>query len=278
MIQLRSRLQKIDELKRQYRILLNRSRYRQQIENHVWTMAAELTSRFDLAPDDSDSLIKQQNKEGLLTAFDSVRHAPEKTLSVPFVVDTHAQALSVVSPEYTGHFRNLRAHWLNSTMVLANPVKVPFLMNQLIDGINAKRVPAFYWEECPDKQFQSCSRHPVMQAIETNYNLVAIHPFTDGNKRIARLITAWVLAKYGHIPLALYDRENYISGIENYFNTRHPHTFYKMMLDQMRLTYEKAITEANIINSIRVFQPRTLKKGKGPFNVKRFLQKQDQKQ
>lgn len=278
MIQLRSRLQKIDELKRQYRILLNRSRYRQQIENHVWTMAAELTSRFDLTPDDSDSLIKQQNKEGLLTAFNSVRCAPEKTLSVPFVVDTHAQALSVVSPEYTGHFRNLRAHWLNSTMVLANPVKVPFLMNQLIDGINAKRVPAFYWEECPDKQFQSCSRHPVMQAIETNYNLVAIHPFTDGNKRIARLITAWVLAKYGHIPLALYDRENYISGIENYFNTRHPHTFYKMMLDQMRLTYEKAITEANIINSIRVFQPRTLKKGKGPFNVKRFLQKQDQKQ
>ncbi len=278
MIQLKHSLQKIDEQKKQYRILLNRSRYRQQIENHVWTMAADLTSRFDLAPDESASLVQKQNKEGLLTAFDSVRRAPKNILSVPFVMDTHAQALSVVSPEHTGHFRNIRARWLNSTMILANSAKVPDLMYQLVDGINAKRVPAFYWDECPDKQFQSCSRHPVIQAIETNYNLVAIHPFTDGNKRIARLITAWVLAKYGHIPLAVYDRENYISGIENYFNTRHPHTFYKMMLDQMRLTYEKAIREAKIIDSIRVYQPRTLKKGKVPFNVKQFLQKQDQKQ
>ena len=211
-------------------------------------------------------------------AFETVRNRPKKELNVPFIMDTHSQALSVSGPEFTGYFRNVRAHWLNSTMVLANPAKVPYLMDRLVDGINMGRVPAFYWDEYPDAQFQSYSHHPVMQAIETNYNMVAIHPFTDGNKRIARLTTAWVLAKYGHIPLSVYDREDYISSIENYFNTRHPHEFYKVMFEQMRLSYEKAIREARIIDSIRVYTPKTVKKGKILPSVKQSLKKPDQRQ
>ena len=69
MMQLKRQLEKIDEQKRLYRILLNRSRYREKLEDRVWAMAADLTSRFDLIPDESAGVLQSKNKEGLLGAF-----------------------------------------------------------------------------------------------------------------------------------------------------------------------------------------------------------------
>lgn len=277
MIQLKRLLGKIDEQKKVYRILLNRSRFRKDLEDRIWTTAADLTSRFDVENPVASQQILKENKEGLLLAFNAVRRAPKKTLSIPFMVATHAQALEFANPNVIGHLRNMHARWLNSTMVLANPAKVPYLLDQLVDGINMKKVPAFYWDELPDRQFQMQAQHPIMQAIETNYNIVAIHPFSDGNKRAARLISAWVLDKYGHIPLSIYDRNNYISSIEDYFNTRRPHMFYQIMLDQMRQSYDHAICEARSLDGIQTYPPVYPPIRKKMINAKRSLPQQDRK-
>ncbi len=258
MIQLKRQLEKIEEQKKLYRILLNKSRFRKELEDAVWTTAANLTSQFDISEAATRS-VQENNKKGLLMAFDTIRNAPKNQLTVQFLMDTHAKALAYENPDATGYLRDMHARWLNSTMILANPAKVPYLLDQLIDGINAKHVPAFYWEEYPDEQFQKYARYPVMQSIETNYNTVAIHPFSDGNKRVSRLLSAWILDKYGHIPLSVYDRDEYISGIEDYLNTRRPHNFYQVMLDQMRQSYDKAICEARILDTIRVLPSKKCK-------------------
>jgi len=269
MIRLKEQLRKIDEQKRYYRILLNKSRFRHELETHIWAMAADLTSHFDLVP--SSGIEHQKTAEGLFMAFETVRQADKTQLSVPFVRDTHAQTLAFENPQAAGYLRNLRARWLNSTMIVANPAKVPYLLEQLVAGVNMGHVPAFYWDECPDRSFQQCARHPVMQAIETNYNVVAIHPFCDGNKRIARLISAWILDKYGHIPLSIYNRADYISSIENYFNTRRPHLLYQLMFEQMRQSYDYAICEARSLDRLKIYAPLKHCQTKKELNAKQFL-------
>ena len=264
MLKLGTQLEKIEQQKKAYKILLIKSRYRKALEDHLWREAAELASMFDAYADGVSPDKQKQNGSGLLDAFQMIRIAPKTVLDFPLIMDAHACVLAYSNPTQGGIFRRMRARWLNSVMILSNWEKVPYLMGNLVDGINQKRIPAFYWEECPDIHFQHFARNPVMQAIESNYNTVAIHPFSDGNKRVARLISAWILDKYGYIPLSIYDREGYISGIENYFTTRRPHMLYDVMLDQMRKSYDNAINDAKGIETVRVMMPqiRPYKKGR----------------
>ena len=244
MIDLEKQLLEIKKQKIRYRMLLEKCRDKKRVEDSVWQQAAESASIFDLAKGKKSEKTYLQNQKGLSKAFETVRQAPKKELTLSFIMDVHGQALEYANPSATGHLRHLRARWLNSTMILSNWEKVPFLMDNLVAGINNQRVPAFYWEEAPNETFQRLSYDPVMQAIEANYNTVATHPFSDGNKRAARLVSAWILDKYNHIPLSIEDRESYISAIENYFGTRHPHEFYNVMLAEMRRSYHLAIGQA----------------------------------
>ena len=252
MIDLKRQLSKIEQQKKEYKILLNRSKYRSQLENNLWENAAELASRFDIGADVTFKMQQEQNRQGLVTAFQTIKKAPKENLDVSLIKDVHAQALALSNPEQGGYYRMVPARWVNSVMVVANWSKIPYLMDNLVNGINQQHVPAFYWEECPNPQFQRVAHNPIIQAIEANYNTVAIHPFSDANKRAARLVSAWVLDKYGHIPLSVYDREDYISGIENYYSTRHPHAFHDVMLDQMQKSYDYAIGTAKNMETCRV--------------------------
>jgi Fic family protein len=61
----------------------------------------------------------------------------------------------------------------------------------------------------------STDLHPVDFAAEAHYRLVTIHPFTDGNGRVARLLMNLLLLRAGY-PLAIIrveDRFAYIDSI-----------------------------------------------------------------
>ena len=56
----------------------------------------------------------------------------------------------------------------------------------------------------------------ALQAAELHYNLVAIHPFSDGNGRTARLLMNYQLLRHGY-PHAIIDvgeRPEYLSALE----------------------------------------------------------------
>lgn len=66
--------------------------------------------------------------------------------------------------------------------------------------------------------------HPVIQAAYAHYSLVCIHPFSDGNGRVARALASIFLLRTLTIPFFVLaeDRENYIDSLES--ADRHDYT------------------------------------------------------
>jgi Fic family protein len=65
------------------------------------------------------------------------------------------------------------------------------------------------------------SRHPVVRAAMAHLNLVSIHPFRDGNGRVARVIQSLVLAKEGLLRPELVSIEPYLG--------RHTREYYTIL-------------------------------------------------
>lgn len=199
----------------------------------------------------------QKARYGVVDAYDymtsKVQFGKHK-LSIDFIQGLHGCLLGFVSPECAGIWREAPARWMNSTMIVSNYRKIKYLMNELVDGFNNNVVPAFYWEEMPNAEYQAMAGHPVMKAIQINYDIVSIHPFSDGNKRLACLLSNFVLLGSGFAPLSIVNREKYISGIENYFNTRKPEAFYQTMFQEIEQSHR------DVINEVRSF-PKSGKPG-----------------
>lgn len=70
------------------------------------------------------------------------------------------------------------------------PIAVPGLMQKLIEGIA-----------------QPASYSPVLSAAYVHHQLTAIHPFTDGNGRLARLLMNLILLRAGY-PIVNISRED----------------------------------------------------------------------
>ena len=65
------------------------------------------------------------------------------------------------------------------------------------------------------------SRHPVVRAAMAHLNLVSIHPFRDGNGRVARIVQSLVLAKEGLLSPELVSIEPYLG--------RHTREYYGVL-------------------------------------------------
>ncbi len=82
----------------------------------------------------------------------------------------------------------------------ASPVDTPVLMDDLLDWYNEKKEIV----------------HPVQLAAEFHYKFVCIHPFDDGNGRVARLIMNYILLNNNYPPVVIKsdDKENYLTALQ----------------------------------------------------------------
>lgn len=97
-----------------------------------------------------------------------------------------------------------------------NPQKVPFLVNELL-----------LWLVQAEKE----SLHPILQAAIFHIQFVTIHPFTDGNGRLTRLITALILYK------ANWDFRR-ILVLEDYYNRDRMYYYNALNSVQGRIYHE----------------------------------------
>jgi len=84
-----------------------------------------------------------------------------------------------------------------------SPEKTPARMTDLVE-----------WYR---KQEEKGKLHPVLLAANFHYEFVAIHPFDDGNGRLARLLMNLILMKHGYPPaiLRIEERQDqYLSALE----------------------------------------------------------------
>lgn len=88
------------------------------------------------------------------------------------------------------------------TFRFASPEETPALMHDLIN---------WYRDESnlPDV-------NPILLAAEFHYKFIRIHPFDDGNGRLARILMNFILIHFGYPPLIIKteDKLNYFSALQ----------------------------------------------------------------
>ena len=94
----------------------------------------------------------------------------------------------------------------------------------------APEVPALVGEVATWLSAGDLSRHPVVRAAMAHLNLVSIHPFRDGNGRLARVVQSLVLAKEGLLRPELVSIEPYLG--------RHTREYYAVLEEVQGRTFE----------------------------------------
>lgn len=89
------------------------------------------------------------------------------------------------------------------------PKEVPRLMNELINWLNNHLTP-------PKRKKNKYDLHPLLIACSFHSQFIKIHPFGDGNGRMARIIMNLILMQAGYVPtiIKLDDRDTYYNQLE----------------------------------------------------------------
>ena len=130
-------------------------------------------------------------------AMKQVKSSLDRKMTVDLILKMHKTVTSGIlngGPEWEGRFRE------DNETVVADPCngvvfhvppsydKIPSMMQELCDFINRK-----------EKEFV----HPIIKGIIIHYLVGYIHPFVDGNGRMARSLFYWFVLKNGY-PLMEY--------------------------------------------------------------------------
>ena len=96
------------------------------------------------------------------------------------------------------------------------PEEVPRLMNELVNWTNN----CLYPEELGRKGRRKYEVHPFLVATFFHLRFIRIHPFGDGNGRMARICTNLILMLSGYMPLIVQqeDKQEYYRAL-NQSNT-----------------------------------------------------------
>jgi Fic family protein len=114
------------------------------------------------------------------------------------LLDVHARVMADIDTAGAGRYRADRVLITGTRFVPPGPHKFPALIAALIERANQTNV------------------HPVLQAAELHYNLVAVHPFADGNGRTSRLLMNYHLLRHGfpHVIVPVERRPEYLAALE----------------------------------------------------------------
>jgi len=124
----------------------------------------------------------------------------KKELSLPAVLHWHRQLFEMSKPEIAGKIRQHQVAISGSRFMPPFPAEIYPLLREF-----------FAWYSKSRKKL-----HPVELAALAHLKFVTIHPFTDGNGRMSRLIMNFILHKHGFpmldIPYA--KRAGYYTALE----------------------------------------------------------------
>lgn len=115
------------------------------------------------------------------------------------LLELHAMVLRDIDVSSAGHYRTERVRIAGSSFVPPANHRFPELI-----------AAAF-------ERARSSDLHPALRAAEFHYNLVAIHPFADGNGRTARLMMNYLLmhADYPPALIEVRRRGEYLAALDD---------------------------------------------------------------
>lgn len=124
----------------------------------------------------------------------------KKDLSLPVILAWHRQLLKDTREDIAGKVRKHQVAISGSKFLPPSPVEVDIELNEFFSWYNRSK----------DKE------HPVKLAALVHLKLVTIHPFTDGNGRISRLMMNFVLKRHNYplLDIPYTRRSGYYTSLE----------------------------------------------------------------
>lgn len=116
------------------------------------------------------------------------------------IKEIHALVLREIDQHYAGRYRDIQVRISGSNHLPPDPL----LVGEMMEAFSRKWL------------VESHDSHPVVRAAMAHFELVAIHPFVDGNGRTARLIMNLLMMKNGYLPAIILknDRKKYYDALE----------------------------------------------------------------
>lgn len=104
--------------------------------------------------------------------------------------------------EYKDTPNNPTSRLTGEVHAYASPIDVPAEMSRLVRELRSSAFGA---------------AHPVLQAAWAHYAFVAVHPFADGNGRVARALASVFLYRRPGVPLVIFadQKDAYLDGLED---------------------------------------------------------------
>jgi len=137
------------------------------------------------------------------------------------LLEVHGAVLRDITPNDAGRLRSERVLIAGTGFVPPGSHRFETLMPELLALANRPAV------------------HPLIQAAELHYNLVAVHPFTDGNGRTARLLMNHHLLQRGYpcVIVEVNRRGDYLASLDE-ANHGRIEPFFRLMVSGLDKTLE----------------------------------------
>jgi Fic family protein len=115
------------------------------------------------------------------------------------ILELHALVLQDIDTVSAGHYRAERVRIAGTGFIPPGSHRFAELIPVTFERANATGL------------------HPILRAAEFHYNLVAIHPFSDGNGRTARLMMNYLLMRNEYPPalIEVTRRGDYLAAIDD---------------------------------------------------------------
>ena len=143
----------------------------------------------------------------------------DRPIDEEVVTELHRRIVLRSHPEIAGMYSRHPRRIAGSAAVFPNPVKIPDLMRVLGTWLEAAA-------PMPDAAFDG------------HFRLTAIHPFSDGNGRTARLLMNLMLIRGGYPPMAIRpeDRAAYLAALEDASLSGNVDAFTILMYERLEST------------------------------------------
>jgi cell filamentation protein, protein adenylyltransferase len=146
------------------------------------------------------------------------------------VCEMHRRIVARSQPAIAGIYSPHPRRVAGSPVIFPNPLKIPSLMAEF-------------------GAWLSCAPPMPENAFEAHFQLTAIHPFSDGNGRTARLLMNLMLIRGGYPPVAIRpeDRKPYLDALEHGSTGDDLQPFRRFMYERLHATlgeYVSALEEA----------------------------------
>jgi Fic family protein len=155
--------------------------------------------------DEAIKWIEEKVKQEIPITETFIRELHQMILKEPYWVDAVTDVgQSTRKLVEVGKYKTQPNHVLTKTgevFYFATPQETPAKMQELVDWLK--------------KHNSLKEADPIILASEFHYRFIRIHPFDDGNGRIARILMNLILMQHGYPPaiIKMEDKENYFSKL-----------------------------------------------------------------